>query len=398
MDSIHYLDILTDPVVAGPHRRVQNLAVAMREAGHRPLLLLPRGMAEDSPFCRELDRAEVPFVINRSLMQVRAPRLDAVPHNLRWTLRTARLFAGPLASRDQLADTRAYVVNGILNTFLCAHPQLRRRPGIVIVNDTIVPRRLFERLYRHWQRKISVVFQTPSVKEFYLGGTGYSFSDPDIMAPGVDLGIYDRNGRRPPFRREDGRVVLGSLSNISPRKGIEDGIEIAVEVARANPGLEVEYRIAGDLLKTQEQYLQQLRAMTEALPENCRVEFLGFLSPAESVGFLKAIDALLLPSRSESFPQVVVQAQAAGTPVFAYRIPGVVDQIEDGVSGYTEPLRDTGGLARRVIGAISDPDHAAEAAERARENVRDNWSMARNRDKFIGIVERAVRSAPGSRR
>jgi len=393
MDNVQYLDILTDPIVAGPHRRVQNLAAIMRDAGHRPLLLLPRGMTEDTPFCRELRSAGISYVINPKLMQVRAPRFDAISHNLRWAVHTARLYISALVDHDLLFDTRAYVVNGILNTFLCAHPQLRKLPGIVIVNDTIVPRKLFAALYRLWHARITVVFQTPSVKRFYLGGSGYSFSDADIMAPGVKLELYMRERRRNPFREGDDRIILGSLSNISPRKGIEDGIRIAAAVAQAIPDTKVTYKIAGDLLKTQEHYLQLLHRMASKLPENCNVEFLGFLNPTESVRFLKAIDALLLPSRSESFPQVVVQAQAAGTPVFAYRIPGVVDQIDDGKTGYLADLYDTDNLTRRVLAAIANPDHVAEICDRALLTVRTNWSLDQNREKFIRIVERAVHSS-----
>lgn len=393
MDIISYLDILSDPVVAGPHRRVQSLAMAMRAAGHQPLILLPRGASKDSAFCQELYGSEIPFVINPKLMQVRAPRLDALPHNLRWLFQTARLFTGALVSREAFAETRAFVVNGILNTFLCAHPQLARLPGIVIINDTIVPRRAFTALYKFWHKRVSMVFQTPSVKEFYLGGTGYSFSDDDIMAPGVDLNVFSAAGRSRPFRKAEGRILLGSLSNLSPRKGIEDGIRIASAVAEAVPQMRVEYQIAGDLLKTQDEYLRLLQQKTQQLPENCSVEFLGFLDPRESVRFLKTLDALVLPSRSESFPQVVVQAQAVGTPVFAYRIPGVVDQIEDGRTGYLEELFDTVALARRVLEAIAAPDQVAEVCDRAIERVHTRWSLDQNREKFVRIIERAVRSS-----
>lgn len=368
------------------------MAQSMSAAGHRPIILLPRGTTSDSAFCRELSGSGIPFVINPKLMQVRAPRRDALPHNLRWCFQTARLFTGALVPREQLAGASVFVVNGILNTFLCAHPQLARLPGVVIINDTLVPRRAFAALYDFWRKRVQMVFQTPSVKEFYLGGTGYSFADDDIMAPGVDMTFFSAADRSRPFRASEGRVLLGSLSNLSPRKGVEDGIRVAAAVAEAAPQLSVEYKIAGDLLKTQGEYLALLQDSAKKVPENCSVEFLGFLDPRESVRFLRSLDALLLPSRSESFPQVVVQAQAVGTPVFAYRIPGLVDQIEDGRTGYLEDLFDTEALARRVLEAIAAPDQVAEVCDRALERVRTQWSLEQNREKFVRIAERAVRS------
>src|SRR5437764_6034050 len=65
-----------------------------------------------------------------------------------------------------------------------------------------------------------------------------------------------------------------------------------------------------------------------------RVRRLGVLSDGEKRDFFAGLDLFALPSRSDSFGLVLLEAWANGLPVIAYRAGGVADVIRHGVDGY----------------------------------------------------------------
>nr|WP_269327617.1 glycosyltransferase [Kineosporia mesophila] len=83
--------------------------------------------------------------------------------------------------------------------------------------------------------------------------------------------------------------------------------------------------------------------------------------------YLRSATALLLTSRFEGYPLVVLEALDRGCPVIAYDIAyGPREQIADGESGYLVPAGDTGALAERMLRLIADPDLTARMSTAAR--------------------------------
>ena len=388
---MRYLDILTDPIVSGPHRRVQSLAEAMQLARHSPTLVLPRGSDPASPFCRELEMAGIPFFVNQHLAQIRKPRWNSIVHNLRWGVSTILLWRRAIANQTDAFSPHFFVINGLLNSLIASHPQLRSIPGLVVINDTIVPKRLFKFLHASLGGRLEFIFQAPSIKAHYFGAGDYLWSHEDIMPPGVDLLLFFPTGaEKRSTPQEKGCLNLGSLCNISPRKRIEDGIEVASKIASSAPTIRVRFRVAGKFLTTQAAYTKKLKALAEQVPSNCVIEFVGFLDRKKASAFLRSLDFLLLPSESESFPQVVVQAQAVGTLVSAYRIPGVIDQVADKETGFLSELGDTEGMAVSILESLEHTDHSQKIRLSASKNVESLFSLEQNAAKLCAIAERLL--------
>jgi glycosyltransferase involved in cell wall biosynthesis len=100
---------------------------------------------------------------------------------------------------------------------------------------------------------------------------------------------------------------------------------------------------------------------------------LVLLRNRDDVGSLLASsDILLLPSRKEGLPTVLIEAAFAGVPIVASRIPGVVDLVEDGESALLFPPDSPEALAGAVIAACRDAglrERLAAGARRAVERV-----------------------------
>lgn len=106
-----------------------------------------------------------------------------------------------------------------------------------------------------------------------------------------------------------------------------------------------------------------------------RVEFLGH---RDDVADLLALGGLfVLPSRSEAFPNSVLEAMASGLPVIASAVGGLLDLIEDGRNGVLVPPGDAAALASAIDRLVAQPTLAAALGESARRHVRDRYSFAR---------------------
>ena len=74
-----------------------------------------------------------------------------------------------------------------------------------------------------------------------------------------------------------------------------------------------------------------------------RVRFVGVVDEVASL--LSAADLLLLPSETESFGLVALEAMASGVPVVASRVGGLPEVVEHGVTGYLAPVGDVEAMA-----------------------------------------------------
>jgi glycosyltransferase involved in cell wall biosynthesis len=103
-----------------------------------------------------------------------------------------------------------------------------------------------------------------------------------------------------------------------------------------------------------------LRAQVEAAGIGSQVRFTGALPQREVADWIAASDLLVLPSRSEGTPNVVVEALACGVPVVASNVGGIPELIMDGGNGFLVPPGDTPALAAALIRAFTHPwDRAA---------------------------------------
>jgi len=111
-----------------------------------------------------------------------------------------------------------------------------------------------------------------------------------------------------------------------------------------------------------------LEAQARALGVANRVEFLGHREDVPEL--LARADAFVLPSRSEAFPNGAIEAMAAGLPVVASAVGGLLDLIDDGRTGVLVPPDDVTALAAALGDLIEDPARAAALGRAARDDAR----------------------------
>jgi glycosyltransferase involved in cell wall biosynthesis len=173
-------------------------------------------------------------------------------------------------------------------------------------------------------------------------------------------------------------VVAGRLEE---QKGHDILFDALVALARI--GLDFTLAVAGD--GSRRGWLEQ-RALSLGLSP--RVQFVGQL---DDVGpLLAAADGVLLPSRWEGLPLVLLEAMARGRPIVATAVGGVAEALEDGVTGTLVPPNDVGALAAALEHLHRRADRAWRLGHVAAEVARDRYSWPAVVDEYESVYDEAL--------
>ena len=126
------------------------------------------------------------------------------------------------------------------------------------------------------------------------------------------------------LRQESGQY-LAFLGRVSPEKGLDRAIEIAIRSG-------MPLKIAAKVDRVDQEYFD---AKIKPALKNPSIEFIGEIGNSDKQEFLGNASALLFPIQwPEPFGLVMIEAMARGTPVIAYPFGSVPEIIEPGVSGF----------------------------------------------------------------
>ncbi|RPJ75962.1 MAG: glycosyltransferase [Acidobacteria bacterium] len=160
------------------------------------------------------------------------------------------------------------------------------------------------------------------------------------------------------------RVV--TVARFRPEKGLETFIDAARLALAQVPDLE--FALAGDGPLSAD-----LESRVRAANLESRVRFLGLREDVAEV--LRAHDVFVLPSRSEAFPNAVLEAMATALPIVATRVGGVPELIEHGRSGLLVAPGRAADLAAAIIDLVRRPSYARALGARARADAESRYSF-----------------------
>ena len=177
--------------------------------------------------------------------------------------------------------------------------------------------------------------------------------------------------------------VVGHLATLDPNKGSND---LAMGVARLNEG-----RSAGDLihLVMAGPSSPDFERFLAAMPGNGPPPWLHLPGPLPLEGrsdFFAALDLFAMPSRTDSFGIVFLEAWANGLPVVAAAAGGVPEVVRHGETGLLVPFGDLDRLAGAVGTLLSDPARARTLGEAGRSLVGSGYTWD---DRFRTLFGRA---------
>ncbi|MDQ5893445.1 MAG: hypothetical protein QG640_457 [Patescibacteria group bacterium] len=116
-----------------------------------------------------------------------------------------------------------------------------------------------------------------------------------------------------------------------------------------------------------------LKEKVEKLGLKERVHFLGFISHKDMPQYLHVSDIFIRPSLSEGFGNSYVEAMAAGIPVIATPVGGIVDFLKDGETGLFCEVQNSRSIAQKVEKLIKDRESRDYIIKNAEQMVRENY-------------------------
>ena len=214
----------------------------------------------------------------------------------------------------------------------------------------------------------------------------------DVVYPGVDLETFTPGGRRTARAAlglpADERVVA-FVGRIQPLKAPDVLLRAAAKLP------DVRVLIAGGPSGSGLAAPDALVGLAAELGMADRVTFLPPQSRDQLVNVYRAADLVAVPSYSESFGLVAVEAQACGTPVVAAAVGGLPVAVADGVSGALVASHEPGQWADTIDGLLArDPDELSRAA--VAHAQRFSWSNTV--DALLASYGRAITDYAGARR
>jgi glycosyltransferase involved in cell wall biosynthesis len=121
-----------------------------------------------------------------------------------------------------------------------------------------------------------------------------------------------------------------------------------------------------------------------------RVRALGFCeSDHLKAVAMSAADLLVMPSRADNLPLVVMEMMACGRPVVASDVGGIGDLVEDGVTGRLVPADSPEALAQAVSDLCTAPRERARLGAAARARVMERFTNAAQAKRFLALYTQA---------
>jgi N-acetyl-alpha-D-glucosaminyl L-malate synthase BshA len=183
------------------------------------------------------------------------------------------------------------------------------------------------------------------------------------------------------FAKEDEHIIT-HISNFRPLKRVTDIVPILKKVTN---NFKIKMLMVGD---GPERYKMEEQCRQEQLCESVL-----FLGKQENISEILSIsDVVLIPSESESFGLVALEALACGIPCVSTNAGGLPEVNKNGITGYTRDVGDINGLAEAIITILSDRELAKTMGKAGRDIALNNFSAEIIVPKYIKYYEKILNS------
>lgn len=338
--QINCLHVVPGATFGGPHNEILRLKPALTEAGFEPIVVLPLEPGSAA------DRLQALGVVTLQQKMVRLRRVWSARHWLWYPFGFVRdvVMLARLIRQRRIGLVHGYGPNlqGAIAAKLTGTPVVW---SLADIGAPIIVRSLVGR------------FLPALVDSVLLNGHAIAAAYPGIRRmgdravvyyPPVDFELFvplDRSRRA-----SSASVVVGTLANLNPDKGLEDLID-AASILSSRPG--VTFEVYGSTHATHTDYAQDLAARADQMAGR-NFSFRGETKDTPRV--LSKFDVFVISSVREGTTTTAIEAMAAGLPVVATNVGGIPEIVVEGETGLLVEPREAGQLAEAIERLVDDRD------------------------------------------
>jgi glycosyltransferase involved in cell wall biosynthesis len=320
-DALSIAHVDSEETFRGGQEALLQLAILLRERGHRQVLVTPPGSALETK-AAAAGLTTAPLASLRGVLKDHAVRIvhshSGRAHNRAW-LASAGLNVGRVTTRHVAFEPRHSLIHRLKYTLTC-------------------------------DRIIAVSGATRDM----LVKSGIPAEKIEVIHTGVPIppslpSAEDRRSAREHWGLSPGDFAVGYMGAFTHEKGQD----VAVAALNLLEMTSVRLILAGD------------GPLRSSIAPNPRVQLPGYVE--DKTTLLQALDLFVMPSRSEAWGLAALEAMSYGVPVIASAVGGLKEFVEDGVSGWLVPPDDSTALAKAIAEARP---FVGSFGKRARERAR----------------------------
>jgi len=268
------------------------------------------------------------------------------------------------------SQTRVTQVMGALLYRLIATPHMSTCHGFFKT-------RFFRKLFPCWGKRVIAI--SPAVYDHLINDFKLSRDNVQLIQNGIDVDDFIPLSEQQIWQaRQRLNIpqgpIIGIIARLSKEKGHIKLIEAMAKVIQVVPQARLVIIGAGRM----EQEIRE-RVKQSHLARN--VYFYDAVN--RTIEYLSLFDCFVMPSTQEGLGLSVMEAQAAGLPVVATRVGGLVSLIDDQKTGMLVSPDDVDELARALIYLLLHRHEARQIGNRAREFIKNDCS-------YIGMTQQTL--------
>ena len=225
-----------------------------------------------------------------------------------------------------------------------------------------------------------IVVNAHAIKNHLIHDYGLPAERIFVSHNGVETGTFYRGTEPRPDFLQRASLIIGSLCVFREEKRLELLIEVFARLAPRHPGLRL--LIVGD-----GNMREKWMALSEelGLGTSCHFE----LTTTGVPHWMRLMDIFVLPSRSEGFPNSLLEAMACGCAVVASNVGGVPEMVEHGRNGLLFSSGDSADLERQLLLLIENQELRKKMTAAAADDAKTRFNMeitARRMEAFYDAV------------
>jgi glycosyltransferase involved in cell wall biosynthesis len=231
-----------------------------------------------------------------------------------------------------------------------------------------------------------VMFPAASSARLYAA---YVRPDQQVVLVGIDWSPAEAGV--PILERPAGKLAVVSAASFEPRKG-QDVLLVALRQLPTELRGRIQLYLLGQILDPR--YYRRLVKSARQFPG---VQILSAMPRAEALKYLSGADVIVLASRDEVVPLVLLEAMALGKGIVATSVGGIPEVVEHGAHAWLVPPDDPAALAQGLTRVLQDETLRARLGSAAQKRYAELYTFDRFVDDVSGLMRQmtAARQAAG---
>jgi colanic acid/amylovoran biosynthesis glycosyltransferase len=214
-----------------------------------------------------------------------------------------------------------------------------------------------------------------------------------VHGSGIDC---DRFTFQPRYLEPNQKIKIATTGRLIEKKGIEYGIRAVAQVAEKYSNIEYNIIGAGDLQLHLQKIIDSLN-MTE------KIHLLGWKNQQEIIQIINNSQIFIAPSvtardgNQDAPLNTLKEAMAMGLPVIATQHGGIPELVQDGISGFLIPERDSHAIANKLTYLINHPNTWEKIGKTGSTYVQKNYNTKTLNDELIKIYQNISTQNPSKK-